>query len=95
MHYHTYFLIQHWKDGSKKGKCLNARINARIPTQCQAVKVEDFSGQEGQAEQDEAEQQKTSDQEWAVFRSIGTNAEPAQLQNAAQKHDRYLYGKTE
>jgi|LGOV01.1.fsa_nt_gb hypothetical protein len=45
---------------------------------------------------EEAEQQKTtSDRGWMVFRSLGTNAEPGKLQNAAQKHDRYLYGKTQ
>jgi len=44
---------------------------------------------------EEAEQQKISDQGWEIFQSLGSDAQPGQLQNAAQKHDRYLYRKTQ
>ncbi len=30
---------------------------------------------------------------WEVFRSLGADAQPGQLSNAAVEHDRYLYGK--
>lgn len=30
---------------------------------------------------------------WEVFRSLGRDAQPGQLPNAAVEHDRYLYGK--
>jgi len=30
---------------------------------------------------------------WDVFQSLGNNAVPGCLKNAAQDHDRYLYGK--
>lgn len=30
---------------------------------------------------------------WDVLRSLGSDAQPGQLQNAAEEHDRYLYGK--
>ena len=30
---------------------------------------------------------------WDVFRSMGRDAPPGQLPNAAVEHDRYLYGK--
>lgn len=41
----------------------------------------------------EVEQQEPSEQGWEVFRSLGRDAQPGQLQNAAAEHDRYLYGK--
>ena len=31
---------------------------------------------------------------WDVFRSLGEDASPGQLANAAIAHDQYLYGKT-
>jgi hypothetical protein len=34
-------------------------------------------------------------QGWDVFRSLGNDAQPGQLDNAAEDHDRYLYGKDE
>ncbi len=40
----------------------------------------------------EAEQQQ-SPKGWEVFRSLGRDAQPGQLPNAAVEHDRYLYGK--
>lgn len=30
---------------------------------------------------------------WSVFRSLGQDAEPGRLLDAAVQHDRYLYGK--
>lgn len=39
-----------------------------------------------------AEQQMSSEG-WDVFRSLGRDAQPGQLSNAAVEHDRYLYGK--
>jgi len=30
---------------------------------------------------------------WEVFRSLGRDAQPGRLPNAAVEHDRYLYGK--
>jgi hypothetical protein len=41
---------------------------------------------------DESEQQESS-KGWEVFRSLGRDAQPGQLPNAAVEHDRYLYGK--
>lgn len=32
---------------------------------------------------------------WAIFRSLGNDAQPGRLSNAATNHDRYLYGKSE
>jgi hypothetical protein len=31
--------------------------------------------------------------QWEVLRSLGRDAQPGQLPNAAEEHDRYLYGK--
>ena len=31
---------------------------------------------------------------WDVFRSLGCDAQPGRLPNAAVEHDRYLYGKS-
>jgi len=41
---------------------------------------------------DEVERQK-SPRGWEVFRSLGRDAQPGQLPNAAVEHDHYLYGK--
>lgn len=41
---------------------------------------------------DEAER-KESPRGWEVFRSLGRDAQPGRLPNAAAEHDRYLYGK--
>jgi len=43
----------------------------------------------------EAERKEASGPEkgWNVFRSLGRDAQPGQLSNAAVEHDRYLYGK--
>jgi hypothetical protein len=41
---------------------------------------------------DEAEQRE-SPKGWEVFRSLGYDAQPGRLPNAAVQHDRYLYGK--
>jgi hypothetical protein len=41
----------------------------------------------------EGEQQAWSEKGWDVFRSLGRDAQPGQLPNAAIEHDRYLYGK--
>jgi len=43
----------------------------------------------------EAERNETSGLEkgWDIFRSLGRDAQPGQLPNAAAEHDRYLYGK--
>lgn len=30
---------------------------------------------------------------WAIFQTLGNDAQPGQLENAAVEHDRYLYGK--
>jgi len=30
---------------------------------------------------------------WEIFRSLGHDAQPGRLPNAAAEHDRYLYGK--
>ena len=40
----------------------------------------------------EAERQE-SQKGWEVFRSLGRDAQPGRLSNAAVEHDRYLYGK--
>ena len=40
----------------------------------------------------EAERQEST-RGWEVFRSLGSDAEPGRLSNAAIEHDRYLYGK--
>lgn len=40
----------------------------------------------------EAERQE-SPNGWEVFRSLGRDAQPGRLPNAAVEHDRYLYGK--
>ena len=41
----------------------------------------------------EGKQQEVSEDGWDVFRSLGRDAQPGQLPNAAVEHDRYLYGK--
>jgi len=41
---------------------------------------------------DESERQESS-KGWEVFRSLGRDAQPGRLPNAAVEHDRYLYGK--
>lgn len=41
-----------------------------------------------------SEQQATINAPWDLFRSLGQDAEPGLLPNAAEEHDRYLYGKT-
>ena len=41
---------------------------------------------------DEAERPE-SPKGWEVFRSLGRDAQPGRLPNAAIEHDRYLYGK--
>jgi hypothetical protein len=38
---------------------------------------------------------KVSSKGWEVFRSLGDDAQPGNLENAAEEHDRYLYGKDE
>ncbi len=40
---------------------------------------------------DESERQESS-KGWEVFRSLGRDAQPGRLPNAAVEHDRYLYG---
>ncbi|MCC6445042.1 MAG: hypothetical protein IT210_16490 [Armatimonadetes bacterium] len=42
-----------------------------------------------------SEVQETPEKEaaWEVFRSLGKEARPGELPNAAEEHDRYLYGK--
>lgn len=34
-----------------------------------------------------------TEKDWDVLRSLGSNAEPGRLPDAAVEHDRYLYGK--
>jgi len=41
----------------------------------------------------EQESQKLSEAGWDVFRTLGRDAQPGRLPNAAVEHDRYLYGK--
>jgi ribosomal protein L16/L10AE len=41
----------------------------------------------------EREEAPKSEKGWDVFRSLGRDAQPGQLSNAAAEHDRYLYGK--
>jgi hypothetical protein len=41
---------------------------------------------------DESERQESS-KGWEVFCSLGRDAQPGRLPNAAVEHDRYLYGK--
>lgn len=43
----------------------------------------------------QVEQQEASEVGWDVFRSLGHDAQPGQLPNAAVGHDRYLYGKNQ
>jgi len=35
----------------------------------------------------------TPEKGWEAFRSLGRNARAGKLQNVAEEHDRYLYGK--
>ncbi len=37
----------------------------------------------------------SSSKGWAIFRTLGNDAQPGQLENAAGDHDHYLYGKGE
>ena len=46
-----------------------------------------------QAAPTEVEQQKPSETGWDVFKSLGQDAQPGRLPNAAKEHDRYLYGR--
>lgn len=41
----------------------------------------------------EVERQEPSVEGWDAFRSLGCDAQPGRLRNAATEHDRYLYGK--
>ena len=41
----------------------------------------------------EVSPQEPSETGWKVFRSLGQDASPGRLPNAAAEHDRYLYGK--
>ena len=41
----------------------------------------------------EGEPRELSEDGWDVFRSLGRDAQPGQLPNAAVEHDCYLYGK--
>jgi hypothetical protein len=43
----------------------------------------------------EIEQREPSERGWEVFRSLGRDAQPGQLRDAAVEHDRYLYGKAQ
>jgi hypothetical protein len=43
---------------------------------------------------DESERQESS-KGWEVFRSLGYDAQPGRLPNAAVEHDRYLYKRDE
>ena len=38
---------------------------------------------------------RSSSKGWDVFRALGNDAQPGWLDNAAEEHDRYLYGKGE
>jgi len=38
---------------------------------------------------------RASSKGWDVFRMLGDDAQPGKLENAAEEHDRYLYGKVE
>jgi len=40
-------------------------------------------------------ERKVSPKGWEVFRSLGCDAQPGRLPNAAVEHDRYLYGKSQ
>jgi len=40
-------------------------------------------------------EQNSSTKGWSIFRTLGDNAQPGQLLNAAVDHDHYLYGKSE
>jgi len=42
----------------------------------------------------QVEEQEPSQEGWNVFRSLGCDAQPGRLSNAAIEHDRYLYGKS-
>ncbi len=42
-----------------------------------------------------AEEKQTSEKGWDVFRSLGRDALPGRLPDAAAEHDRYLYGKNQ
>ena len=46
-----------------------------------------------QAASDTTEEVKPSEKGWDTFQTLGDNAEVGCLKNAAQNHDRYLYGK--
>jgi hypothetical protein len=46
-----------------------------------------------QAASDTTEEVKPSEKGWDTFRTLGDNAVVGCLKNAAQNHDRYLYGK--
>lgn len=46
-----------------------------------------------QAASDTTEEVKPSEKGWDTFRTLGDNAMVGCLKNAAQNHDRYLYGK--
>lgn len=43
---------------------------------------------------DEAEEMQSATKGWDIFQSLGNNAQPGRLPNAAVEHDRYLYGKS-
>ncbi len=43
----------------------------------------------------QVEGEEPSPEGWNVLRSLGCDAQPGRLSNAAREHDRYLYGKSQ
>lgn len=64
----------------------NAGLGARLQVIVRPGEIRILPGPD-QAERHE------SPKGWEVFRSLGSDAQPGRLPNAAVKHDRYLYGK--
>jgi len=64
----------------------NARLGARLQVVVQPGEIRILPVA------DEAERRE-SPKGWEVFRSLGRDAQPGRLPNAAAEHDRYLYGK--
>ena len=63
----------------------NAELGSRLQVVIQPGEIRIQAAPAGE------KQQGLSKAGWDVFRSLGQDAQPGRLQNAAEEHDRYLY----
>ena len=63
----------------------NAELGSRLQVVIQPGEIRIQAAPTGE------KQQGLSKAGWVAFRSLGQDAQPGRLQNAAKEHDRYLY----